>query len=142
MDKHAPAPHIRFHIPDWELEFTYARSSGPGGQNVNKVNSKAVLRWNVRASAALSDPVRARFLALFASRLTLGGDVVLSSDRYRDQIRNREDCVQKLEAMVREAATPPKPRKKTRPTRSSKRKRMDGKRAHGDKKKLRGRVHD
>src|SRR4051812_43223566 len=104
-------------IAETEFEFTFARSSGPGGQNVNKVNSKALLRWNPVQSESLPDPVRARFLSRFGTRLTADGSIVISSDRYRDQSMNRDDCVNKLKAMLLEVAYPPKPRKKTRPTR-------------------------
>ena len=83
-----------------ELEFTFVRSSGPGGQNVNKVNSKAVLRWNTTASACMSEEVRARFHQRFGSKLTSEGDLLLSSDSYRDQGRNRDDCLEKLKAML------------------------------------------
>ena len=120
-----------------ELDCTYARSSGPGGQNVNKVNSKCVLRWVPSASAAVPAPVLARFLERFASRLTREGAIVLASDRFRDQKRNYEDCVAKLLAMIETVATPPRPRKKTRPTRSSQLKRRESKRAHSEKKSAR-----
>lgn len=126
-------------IPESELEFTYARSSGPGGQNVNKVNSKAVLRWNLEASNALSEEAKVRFKELFPTRVTTDHEVILSSDRFRDQGRNREDCIEKLNAMVRSAKTPPKHRKKSKPTRSSKRKRRESKERHSEKKRLRQR---
>src|SRR5690348_15981932 len=109
-------PSIR--IPDWELELSYARSSGPGGQNVNKVNSKAVLRWNVQTSAALPEFARARILTRLASRISGDGSLVITSDRFRDQIRNREDCFEKLRELLRAALAQPKVRKETQPTRA------------------------
>jgi ribosome-associated protein len=122
-------------IPFSELKFSYVRSSGPGGQNVNKVNSKAVLHWNIRSSPSLGLELRARLLARLSSQINQEGELVLSSDRYRDQIRNREDCLEKLQALLASAAFEPKKRKKTRPTRSSVRKRKDAKSRQSDKKK-------
>ncbi|MEW6057211.1 MAG: alternative ribosome rescue aminoacyl-tRNA hydrolase ArfB [Bdellovibrionota bacterium] len=127
-------------IADAELEIAYARSSGPGGQNVNKVNSKAVLHWNPVLSGSLSEGVRARFLSRFYSRLNKDGAIVIMSDRFRDQGRNREDCLDKLRLMLLEVAHPPKPRKKTRPSRTAKEKRKVRKRRHGEKKRDRSRV--
>ncbi|MBI3544311.1 MAG: aminoacyl-tRNA hydrolase [Deltaproteobacteria bacterium] len=127
-------------IPDTELEFSVARSSGPGGQNVNKVNSKVVLRWNARMSTSLPLGVRVRFMQLFASRLTNDGEVIIASDRHRDQPMNREDCLEKLRALILEAAVPPKPRRKTKPSRSSRENRKESKRSRGSVKKMRGRV--
>ena len=115
-------------IPDSELDWSYARSGGPGGQNVNKVSSKAVLRWNLRTTAALPPHVKDRLIALNRRRVTTDGDLVLSSQRYRDQDRNRQDCVEKLAELIREAATLPKPRRATRPTRGSKTRRLAAKR--------------
>jgi ribosome-associated protein len=124
-------------IPWSEITLTYVRSSGPGGQNVNKVNSKAVLRWNLTSSPGLSLPLRALLVTRLASHLTRSGDLVLTSDRYRDQARNREDCVQKLGELVKRALTTVRPRKKTRPTRASRVKREDQKTRHAAKKRLR-----
>lgn len=121
-------------IPQDELEFTYARSSGAGGQNVNKVNSKAVLRWRPGASRAMSAPVRERFMARFGSRLTSEGDLVLMSDRHRDQGRNAADCLEKLREMIASVLTPPKKRKPTKPTFGSKMRRLKGKKDHAEKK--------
>lgn len=115
-------------IPDAELDWSYARSGGPGGQNVNKVSSKAVLRWNLRTTTALPPHVKDRLIALNRRRVTTEGDLVLSSQRYRDQDRNRQDCLEKLAELVREAATLPKPRRATRPTRGSKTRRLATKR--------------
>lgn len=115
-------------IPLEEFEFSYARSGGPGGQNVNKVNSKAVLRWRVNDSPSVPGDVRARFLTRYANRLTIEGDLVLSSQRYRDQPSNVEDCLEKLKAMLLDVAVPPQKRKATRPTLASKRRRLDQKR--------------
>ena len=120
-----------------ELEFSFARSSGPGGQNVNKVNSKAILRWNFLASVGISLAVRERFLERFGSKLTKLGEIVISSDRYRDQTQNQADCIEKLRLMLTAVAVAPKPRKKTRPTFSSKTKRKESKRQRGQIKKNR-----
>ena len=114
----------RIQIPDDEFDWSYARSGGPGGQNVNKVSSKAVLRWPASTSPSVPGPVRARFLAKFGNRVTTEGDLVMSSERYRDQERNRQDCLEKLAAMLLEVAEPPKPRKVTRPSKASKARRV------------------
>jgi ribosome-associated protein len=131
-----------FQIPPAELELTYVRSSGPGGQNVNKVNSKCQLRWNALHSPSIPAHVRDRVLAKLASKLTQDGDLLVSSDVYRDQGRNREDCLAKLKALLIEALHVPKRRKPTRATRSSQRKRVDSKRKHSQTKGMRGRVRD
>lgn len=117
-------------VPDTEFEWTYARSGGPGGQNVNKVSSKAVLRWKLVESPSIPAHVKERFGRLFASRVTTEGEVVLSSQQFRDQERNRQDCLEKLAEMIREAATLPKPRKATKPTKGSKRRRLADKKHH------------
>src|SRR5262245_37779543 len=86
----------RIHMPEAEFELSFVRSSGPGGQNVNKVNSKAVLRWNVAASSSLPADVRQRFLERYARRITGEGELVLTSQRFRDQGRNTIDVLEKL----------------------------------------------
>ena len=131
-----------FSIPEWEIEFSYARSSGPGGQNVNKVNSKAVLRWNALRSPSVPWSARERFLNRLAGRLTSDGCVVLASDRFRDQPRNRDDCLEKFYELLSWAMTEPKARKKTKPSYSSKKKTQDKKKHASRKKSLRGRVRD
>ena len=125
--------HIR--IPLDEFEFTFARSSGPGGQNVNKVNSKALLRWPVRATPSLPEPVRHRFLSRFGNRVTTEGDLLISSQRFRDQAKNVDDCLQRLRSMLEEAAAAPVRRKRTRPSRASVKRRLENKRRTSDKKR-------
>jgi len=120
------SPRIR--VPLDEFEWSFARSGGPGGQNVNKVASKAVLRWNFASSPSVTDDVKARFRARFPSRLTTEGEVVLTSELTRDQGRNREDCLEKLAAMLRSAAVAPKVRRPTKPSRAAKRRRVEAKR--------------
>src|SRR5438552_5737786 len=90
----------RIRIPTSEFQFTFVRSSGPGGQNVNKVNSKAVLRWPLAASPTLPPDVRDRFLTRYGNRLTGEGELVISSQRYRDQGRNISDCLEELAALL------------------------------------------
>jgi ribosome-associated protein len=125
-------------IPDDELEWSFARSSGPGGQNVNKVASKAVLRWKAeKTAAAIPEPVRTRMRARFPSRFTTEGDVVLQSQKYRDQERNREDCLLKLLEMIRAALVVPLPRKATKPSKGAKRRRVADKRKLSEKKRNR-----
>lgn len=121
-------------IEDSELEYSFSRSSGPGGQNVNKVNSKAHLRWNLTASRSLKEDIRARLRMRLGAHLNGEGVLILSSDRYRDQLRNREDCLQKFLSLVKQASLSPKVRKKVKVTRSSKEKRKTDKRQHAEKK--------
>jgi ribosome-associated protein len=127
----------RIRIPESEFAFTFVRSSGPGGQNVNKVSSKAVLRWNPAASPSLPADVLPRFLAAYRGRLTATGDVIVTSQRYRDQGRNAADALAKLRAMVAAVAAPPKKRKPTRPSRASVAQRKKSKQAGARKKQLR-----
>ena len=127
----------RIAIPAAELRFTYARSSGPGGQNVNKVSTKVVLHWNVEGSPSVPDEVRARFVERFRRRLTKDGDVVVRSQRFRDRDRNVADCLAKLRDMLLAAARPPKKRTRTRPTRAARERRFTEKRARGETKRER-----
>ncbi|MGH9553609.1 MAG: alternative ribosome rescue aminoacyl-tRNA hydrolase ArfB [Terriglobales bacterium] len=124
-------------IPETEFEFTYARSGGPGGQNVNKVNSKAILRWPVTSTPSLPSPVRDRFLSKYANRISLEGDLLLSSQKYRDQISNAEDCLEKLREMIVSVLNPPTPRRATRPTLASKKRRTESKQRDSIKKQRR-----
>jgi ribosome-associated protein len=121
-------------LPHRELRFEFARSSGPGGQNVNKVESKVMLRWDVTASRALPAALLARFRTRFARRISTDGVLVLSSQRHRTRERNVADCLTKLEAMLAEVATPPKKRKPTRPGRAARERRLSEKRATSRKK--------
>lgn len=124
-------------IPDDELHFSYVRASGPGGQNVNKVASKAVLRWSPAASAALPAEVRSRFLAKYATRLTTAGELIVTGQRFRDQQRNTADCLEKLRQMLLAASRKPLARRPTKPTRGSQRRRLDAKRLRSHKKRHR-----
>ena len=127
----------RIVVPRSELRFSFVRSSGPGGQNVNKVNSKAQLRWSVVRSESLPDDVRSRLLARYARRINDRGEIVLTSQRYRDQARNVGDCLTKLREMLSAVATPPKRRKKTQPPRRASESRLRDKRAKAEKKRRR-----
>ena len=122
--------HLR--IPAGEIELSYARSGGPGGQHVNKTSSKVLLRWNVRASEALRIQDRMRLLEKLAPRLTEDGDLLVTSERNREQSRNVDDAVERLVALLREALKPQRKRRKTKPTRASQRKRLDEKKRRGD----------
>ncbi len=129
------APHLC--IPDEELHWTFVRSGGPGGQNVNKVASKAVLRWNLATSEGVPDDVKARFRIQQRNRITVDGDLIITSQRYRDQERNKLDCLEKLRDMIVEASIAPKPRKPSKPSRASRERRLDAKRHRSTIKKSR-----
>lgn len=124
-------------IPLAEFEIEYVRSGGPGGQNVNKVSSKARLRWPVASSPSLPDAVKERFLSQYKSRLTNEGDLIIAGQRFRDQKKNYDDCLNRLREMVREVLVPPRPRKATKPTRASQRRRVETKKQRSDTKRLR-----
>src|SRR5216683_5250278 len=118
----------KIRIPDSEFRWTFVRASGPGGQNVNKVASKAVLRWDLTGSPNLPAEVKARLRTQQRRRITNEGELVLNSQRFRDQERNRQDCLDKLRELIRQAAAAPKPRKPTKPTRGSRAARLRDKR--------------
>lgn len=124
-------------IGDDEIQVEYVQSSGPGGQNVNKVATAAQLRFDVRSSPSLSEDVRIRLEKLAGKRLTSAGVLVIEARRYRMQEQNRQDAVDRLVALVRQAAEVPKTRRKTRPTAASVQKRLEGKRRRSETKRMR-----
>ena len=132
----------RLTIPASELSWQASRSSGPGGQHVNTADTRIQVRWSVRDSAVLSDFQRSRLLVAPATRLTGEGEIILASDAHRSQRRNREDVAQRLAQLVREALVPPKPRKKTRPTKASRQRRLQDKKRRSRVKKGRGQPDD
>jgi ribosome-associated protein len=137
----SPAGHLvvtdALAIPLDEFRFEFARSGGPGGQNVNKVNSKAVLRWKPAESPSLPPGVKDRLLRVVGSKLTKEGELLVTSQLTRDQPRNVEDCLSKLRLIVLAAARPPKARRASRPTLASKVRRVEGKLRRSTTKKLR-----
>jgi ribosome-associated protein len=124
----------RLTIPAGELEMSFARSGGPGGQNVNKVSSKVDLRWNPETSTALTLDDRSLLLERLKNRLTTDGYLIITSSLTRDQMKNREDAIDKLVLIVKSALHREKPRKATKPSRGAKRRRLEDKRRHAEKK--------
>lgn len=120
-----------------ELEFEFTRASGPGGQHVNRTESAVQLRFPVMTSPSLPEGVRERLLKQIGSRLSGDGVLVITAQEYRSQKRNREAAIDRLVEMLQAAATPPKPRRATKPTRASKERRLATKRVRGETKRLR-----
>lgn len=127
-------------IPFSEMDFTYARSRGPGGQNVNRTNSAAILRWNLWHSQVLSQELKERLAIKLHGKLTAEGDLIVRSETHRDQDQNRTECIKKLHELLSKALFVPKKRVATKPTRSSQRKRVDSKRRHSEVKSMRQKV--
>jgi ribosome-associated protein len=124
-------------LEDSEIEESFIRSSGPGGQNVNKVSSAVQLRFDVKASPSLTKEVKVRLTRLAGKKMTKDGVLVLTAQRYRSQDHNRQDALDRLVGLIRLAAIRPTLRKPTTPTRSSRRKRLEVKKLRGTVKKLR-----
>ena len=122
-------------IDEAELTERFILASGPGGQNVNKVATAVELRFDVAQSQSLPAAVRERLVTLASKRLSSAGILVIAAQRFRSQARNREDARERLAALIREAATPPKLRRATRPSRAAKRRRVDDKRQQGARKR-------
>lgn len=129
-------------LGDDELQFSYVRASGPGGQNVNKVSTAVQLRFDAAASPSIPEDVRQRLLRLAGKRATDEGTIIIDARRFRTQEGNRLDAVERLTTLIAAAATPPRPRHKTKPTKASCRRRVEEKRQRSDTKKARGKVAD
>lgn len=127
----------RLIIPASELSWQASRASGPGGQHVNKADTRIQVRWSVARSEVLSDLQRRRLLDNLRTRLTEDGEIILASDAHRSQRRNRDEVAQRLAQLVREALVPPKPRRRTRPTLASRKRRLEDKKHRGKVKKSR-----
>jgi len=129
-------------LDEREISETFIRASGPGGQNVNKVASAAQLRFDARHSPSLPEPVKARLLRLAGQRATQDGVIVITAQRFRSQERNRDDARERLAALIRRAAEPPKPRRKTRPSAAQREQRLTTKARRGALKARRRPVAD
>lgn len=127
----------RIQIPFTEFDFSFSRSGGPGGQNVNKVSTKVTIRWNLTKSKTLPADVRRRFEAKYHRRINREGELVMHSQRYRDQGRNVADVLEKLRELLATVATAPKRRKPTKRSRGSNERRLDAKRRASEKKQNR-----
>ncbi len=128
-------------IDENELDFDFVVASGPGGQNVNKVSTAVRMRFDVRRSPSLPDPVRARLERLCGRKLSQDGILLIAAQRFRSQLRNREDAIERLVELIRKAAEPPPPpRRPTKPTSASKQRRLESKARRSDTKRGRAKV--
>jgi len=127
-------------LPDEAVEFRYKRSTGPGGQHVNRTDSAVELRFRLESATNLPPPVLERLRRLARRRISREGILIIHAQRFRSQDRNREDAIARLAELLQEAMRPPVPRIATRPTRASRERRLAGKKRLGDRKRGRGRL--
>jgi ribosome-associated protein len=127
-------------IPEEELQFRFARSGGPGGQNVNKVSSKAILRWSLSANRSVPAKIKDRLRALQRKRVTIEDELVIQAQNHRDQERNKLECLGKLRDLLLQAATVPRRRRPSKPSRGSKERRLSAKKKHSALKSGRGKL--
>ena len=130
-----------FKIPLSEVKFTYTTSSGPGGQHVNKVSTKAVLRWNIATTSSLTDNRKDWLKEKLKNKLTKSNELIVTSDKFRDRTQNISDCKKKFKSMLAAACKVDKPRKETKITKSQKKKRLDNKKVASDKKQSRKKIN-
>ena len=129
-------------ISDDEIKFSFIRSPGPGGQNVNKVATGVLLRFNIFNSTSLPEGIRQRLLSMLNKKLTATGDLLIKAIRFSSQARNKQDALTRLHALIATAAHPPKIRKKTKPSKASVKRRLADKKSQSDKKVLRRSKHE
>jgi len=127
----------RISIPAEEIDIQFTRSGGPGGQNVNKLNTKVILKWRVVGTAILPEGWRDRVVSRHRNRINEQGELVVRSERYRIQRRNLEDCRQKLRELILDCQAPPQERVATKPSFGSRMRRLDEKNRRSEKKRLR-----
>jgi ribosome-associated protein len=128
-------------IPGSDLELSWSRSGGPGGQKVNKTESRVQLAFDIEGTEALSDAVKARVRARFSSRINREGKLMLACDIHRERSRNLAEVRARLAAMIRGCLEAPRPRRATKPSRAAKRRRLDAKKRRGQVKQMRGKPH-
>lgn len=131
-------PDISIHAREIQQDFIHG--SGPGGQNINKVATAVQLRFDVLNSPSLPDDVRKRLIRLAGKRVSADGTLIITARRFRTQERNRQDAIDRMKELIIKASETPKPRRRTRPTYTSKRRRLEKKRRHGETKRMRGSV--
>jgi ribosome-associated protein len=129
-------------IPESELQFDYIRSAGPGGQNVNKVATAVQLRFDVGSSGSIPAEIKERLIRMAGKRMTADGVLVIEAKRYRTQEQNRADAMLRLQHLIEQASTPPKPRRSTRPSFAEKAERLADKKKHSELKRSRGERFD